>query len=91
MTYRYTDPNGGRLEVTPAIHLIDGQLAVEFFIPLATTNPVQAGRVRIPVDRIEELVAGLRDTARQAATAQAPAWSRHGGFDQHDDYRETIP
>jgi hypothetical protein len=68
MTYRYTDPDGGRLEVTPAIHLINGQLAIEFFIPLATTNPAQAGRVRIPLDRIEELIAGIRDTRRQAAT-----------------------
>ncbi|MFF7130017.1 hypothetical protein [Streptomyces sp. NPDC008240] len=73
MTYRYTDPDGGRLEVTPAIHLIDGQLAVEFFIPLAATDQVQAGRVRIPLDRIEELVAGLRDTARQAAAQEQPA------------------
>lgn len=67
MTYRYTDPNGGRLEVTPAIHLIDGQLAVEFFIPLTTPGTGQAGRVRIPVGRIEELVAGIRDARRQAA------------------------
>lgn len=67
MTYRYTDPDGSRLEVTPAIHLVDGQLAVEFFIPLATANPVQAGRVRIPLARLEEFIAGTRDTARQAA------------------------
>jgi hypothetical protein len=73
MTYRYTDPDGGRLEATPAIHLSAGQLAVEFFIPLATTNPVQAGRVRIPLDRIEELVAGIRDTARQTAGQEQPA------------------
>lgn len=72
MTFRYTDPDGGRLEVTPAIHLVDGQLAVEFFIPLAAIQPTQAGRVRIPLDRVEELVAGIRDTARQAAT-QEPA------------------
>jgi hypothetical protein len=73
MTFHYRDHDGGQLEVTPAIHLIDGQLAVEFFIPLATTNPAQAGRVRIPVDRIEELVAGIRDTARQAARQEQPA------------------
>ena len=73
MTYRYTDPNGARLEITPAIHLIDGQLAVEFFIPLAAIAPVQAGRVRIPLDRIEELVAGIRDTARQTASQEQPA------------------
>ncbi|MFF7130359.1 hypothetical protein [Streptomyces sp. NPDC008240] len=67
MTYRYTDPDGGRLEVTPAIHLVNGEHAVEFFIPLAPANPTQAGRVRIPLDRLEELVSGIRDTRRQAA------------------------
>jgi hypothetical protein len=67
VTFHYRDSNGQQLEVTPAIHLHDGQPAVEFFIPLAATNPTQAGRVHIPLDRLEELVAGLRDTGRQAA------------------------
>jgi hypothetical protein len=67
VTFRYRDSNGQQLEVTPAIHLHDGQPAVEFFIPLTATNPTQAGRVYIPLDRLEELVAGLRDTGRQAA------------------------
>ena len=62
MTFHYRDTDGGQLEVTPAIPLINGQPAVEFFIPLASLEPVRAGRVRIPLDHIEELIAGLRDT-----------------------------
>ncbi|WP_033307369.1 hypothetical protein RFN58_07020 [Streptomyces iakyrus] len=72
MTFHYRDTNGQQLEVTPAIHLHDGQPAVTFFIPLTATNPNQAGPVRIPLDHIEELVAGLRDTARQAAAGPNP-------------------
>lgn len=77
MTFRYRDSNGQQLEVTPAIHLHNGQPAVEFFIPLARTTPNQAGRVHVPLDRLEELVAGLRDTGRQAAASAPP--SRHIG------------
>ncbi|MGW7786013.1 hypothetical protein [Streptomyces tricolor] len=73
MTYHYRDTDGGQLEVTPAIHLVDGQPAVEFFIPLAAPHPPQAGRVRIPVDRLEEFIAGARDTARQSAGQEQPA------------------
>ncbi|MEV8432026.1 hypothetical protein ACWHLZ_27930 [Streptomyces chartreusis] len=73
MTFRYTDVYGDRLEVAPSIHLADGQPAVEFFIPLTAAGPVRAGRVHVPLDRVEELIAGVRDTGREAATrGQAP-------------------
>lgn len=67
MTFRYTDEYGDRLEVAPSIHLADGQPAVEFFIPLTAARPVRAGRVRVPLDRVDEVIAGVRDTGREAA------------------------
>ncbi|MFC7983839.1 hypothetical protein [Streptomyces sp. NPDC057336] len=65
MTYRHRDRNGQQVEITPSIHLHDGKPSIAFFIPLA--EPGRAGRVHVPLDRIEELVAGIREAARQAA------------------------
>ena len=59
MTYRYTDPDGDPIEVMPA--------PVGAFIAIRTTD----NGCYIPLDRVEELVAGIRDTARQAAATEA--------------------
>jgi hypothetical protein len=83
VTFHYTDPDGHEIETTPETHWHNEPVVTLWARGEYATIPV-----RIPVDRIEELIAGLRDARRQAA-GQAPA--RHGGFDQHDDYRETIP
>ena len=95
MTYHWTDPDGDRIEVSAGlVDAATGQPILSIDIVTITVqrrHDGQAATVYSPLDRIEELIAGIRDTARQAATAQAPAWSRHGGFDQHDDYRETVP
>lgn len=58
MTFRYTDPDGDRLEAE-ADAFDDGTPALY----VETSGPV-----RLPLDRVEELIAGIRDTARQAAT-----------------------
>ncbi|WP_030928451.1 hypothetical protein [Streptomyces sp. NRRL B-24720] len=56
MTYRFTDPDGNTFEVDACMN-DDGS-------PVVVIDCITA---RIPVDRVEELVAGIRDTARQAA------------------------
>jgi hypothetical protein len=87
VTFHYTDPDGHEIETTPETHWHNEPVVTIWARGEYATIPV-----RIPVDRIEELVAGLRDTARQAAAQEQQAvWRRSGGFDQHDDYRETIP
>jgi hypothetical protein len=60
MTFRYTDPDGDHIEAE-ADAFDDGAPALY----LETSGPV-----RIPLDRVEELIAGIRDTARQAAREQ---------------------
>jgi hypothetical protein len=69
MTYRWTDPDGHQLEATPEAHW-DNEPVVTIWArgEYGTRVPV-----RIPVDRIEELVAGIRDTARQAAIEEQHA------------------
>ncbi|MBX9392241.1 hypothetical protein K4749_01170 [Streptomyces sp. TRM72054] len=59
MTFRYTDTDGDRLEVRPGTNTIK----------LDALDACTLHRVilAIPLDRVEELIAGLRDTARQAA------------------------
>lgn len=86
MTFHWTGPNGDSIRVTPHIDATGTPIVV-----MEILDGIDVSIAHVPVDRVEELVAGIRDTARQAATAQAPAWSRNGGFDQHDDYRETVP
>ena len=60
MTYHHRDPDNDLLTVSPNTR--NGHPTL-----LIATTP--AG-VDIPLDHIEELVAGIRDTARQAAGAQ---------------------
>ncbi|MFI1562165.1 hypothetical protein ACH4ZX_03725 [Streptomyces sp. NPDC020490] len=65
MTYRYIDPDGHRIETAP------GYVAETNAVSVTTWNAHgDTIRVDIPVDRVEELIAGIRDTARQAAGGQ---------------------
>ena len=57
MTFEYTDPFGNRLEAEP------GDQAVK----LTTYWSYGDIRLDIPLDRVEEVVAGIRDVARTAA------------------------
>lgn len=59
MVFLYRDVDNDLLVIDPSSDR-DGQPVLHF----ATTPD----GVDIPLDRVEELVAGLRDTARQAAT-----------------------
>ncbi|MFD5709516.1 hypothetical protein ACFWHW_03825 [Streptomyces pharetrae] len=62
MTYHYTDPDGHRIESEP------GWVAETAAVSLTTWNAHgDTIRVDIPLDHVEEFIAGLRDTARQAA------------------------
>lgn len=62
MTFHFTDADGHHLEVEPDTSW-DGQPAVTL---RACGEYRMRVPVRIPIDRLEELVAGLRDTARQS-------------------------
>lgn len=65
MTFHYTDPDGHRLELEP-----DTDLNGQPVVTVQARGPYASVPVHIPLDRIEEVVAGLRDTARQAARSQ---------------------
>lgn len=62
MTYTWTDRHGDRLTAS-AETLVDGSTVVS----LEIQDGIDVCIVHVPLDRLEELVAGLRDTARQAA------------------------
>ncbi|MFI2426537.1 hypothetical protein ACH5A7_20980 [Streptomyces sp. NPDC018955] len=64
MTFAYTDPDGHHLELEP-----DSDHDNRPVVTIWARAPFARVPVRIPLDRIEEVVAGLRDTARQAAGA----------------------
>lgn len=68
MTFHYRDPHGTRLEVRP-IRLPDGTPAIALY----ALQSHESTDVHIPVDQIEELIAGIRDTRRQAAAQEQPA------------------
>ena len=63
VTFAFTDCVGDRIDMHP-MRLAKAGPAVSIAV-----NDVA---VWIPVDQVEELVAGLRDTARQAAAGGAP-------------------
>jgi hypothetical protein len=68
VTFHYTDPDGYHLETATRFRA-DGTPV----LAILTDDPTgYAMTIHLPLDRIEELVAGIRDTARQAA-AQEPA------------------
>lgn len=68
MTYHYRDTDGHQLEIAPERHW-NNEPVVTFW----ARNGYATVPVRIPVDRLEELIAGARDTARQAASQEQPA------------------
>lgn len=65
MTFHFTDTSGHHLEAEPDTDF-DGQPV----ITLWTRGTFARIPVRIPVDRLEELIAGLRDTSRQSSTLE---------------------
>lgn len=68
MTFHYTDCDGDALHIEPVSR--HGRPAISLRnIPSTQTA---AAAVHIPVNHVEELIAGLRDTARQAATQEQP-------------------
>jgi hypothetical protein len=58
MIFRYTDPDGDELSTGTTRRF--GQPAIS----------VRVHRPDIPLDRVEELIAGIRGTARQTAKEQ---------------------
>lgn len=58
MTFRYTDSIGDTIDAQP-VQLTSGP---------AVSIAINDVAVWIPVDQVEELIAGIRDTACQAAT-----------------------
>ncbi|MFF1604193.1 hypothetical protein ACFVYV_43410 [Streptomyces mirabilis] len=65
MTFRYTDPDGDHIETTPDTNL-DGEPVVT----IRSRGEFATVPIRISLDRLEELIAGIRDDARQAAREQ---------------------
>lgn len=63
MTYRYTDSDGDPIIVDPFDASPHGHV-----LWIRTSDD----GCYIPLDRVEELVAGIRETARQAAEAEEP-------------------
>jgi hypothetical protein len=62
MTFRYTDTTGHDIKTVPETDLDKQPVVTIWARSKFATVPV-----RIPVDRVEELIAGIRDTARQLA------------------------
>lgn len=69
MTFCYTDPDGDRLHVTPTTRF--GKPAIS--LRNARADIPKGAAVHIPLDRVEEVIAGIRDAARQAASEAAAA------------------
>lgn len=65
MTFHYRDADGHSIETAPETHWNN-----EPVVTIRIRGDFAAVPVRIPLDRIEEVIAGLRDTARQAAKEQ---------------------
>lgn len=68
MTFHYTDPDGDELTITPTSRY--GRPAIS--LRTARQDGKGGAGVHVYVDQLEELIAGLRDTARQAATQTPP-------------------
>jgi hypothetical protein len=63
MTFHWTDPDGDRLTVTPNTHP-DRPPVLSFRVDS------KLGVVDVPLDRLAEVLEGIRDTARQATGGQ---------------------
>ncbi|MEU6491112.1 hypothetical protein ABZ890_12045 [Streptomyces sp. NPDC046984] len=68
MTYRFTDPDGDALHIEPTRR--HGRPAISLR-NLRVDIEGTSVAVHVPVDQVEELIAGIRDTARQAAAPPA--------------------
>lgn len=68
MTYRYTDPDGHEITTTP-----DRGWHDEPVITIRVRGEFATVPVRIPADRVEELIAGIRDTILDSQPAPAGA------------------
>ncbi|MBA4865952.1 hypothetical protein H1V43_32330 [Streptomyces sp. PSKA54] len=68
MTFHYTDPDGDGLHVEPTARF--GQPAISIRAVRVDIEGASVA-VHVPVDQVEELIAGIRDTARQAASEGA--------------------
>lgn len=69
MTFEYRDPDYDLLRVEPAPHHSDGPriiLHAEFTHDLGT----DMAEVAVPLDHVEEVIAGIRDAARTASGQQ---------------------
>lgn len=64
MTYHFTDPDGDHLHVTPITRY--GRPAINLRTERGDGHGGAA--VDVPLDRLEELIAGMRDTGREATT-----------------------
>lgn len=70
MTFHYTDPDGDHIAIGPGLcDAATGQtlLSVDCITITITRQHGTPAGVYIPLNQVEELVAGIRDTARQAA------------------------
>jgi hypothetical protein len=65
--FEYTDPDGDRLRVEP----FPGKPAI--LLILGTEGEDDTASLRIPTVFLEEVIAGLRDMARQAGGRPAPS------------------
>lgn len=65
MTFHYVDPDGDALHIKPTSRY--GRPAISLR-NVRVDMEGAAVAVHVPVDQIEKLIAGIRDTARQAAT-----------------------
>jgi hypothetical protein len=80
MTFEYRDQYGHHLSAEPGLDDTDTPVAVLWVRGLSARVPV-----RIPADRVEELVAGVRDAARQARGQHRPPCidGDHCGGEEH--------
>ena len=69
VTFRYTDPAGDSLFFAPSPG--DAGPAVSFRGVMRDTNEITV--IHVPIDRLEEVIAGIRDAGRQAAQPDVPA------------------
>lgn len=86
MTFCYTDPDGDRLHVTPTTRF--GKPAIS--LRNSRADIPEGAAVHIPLDRVEEVIAGIRDAARQDEREQLADIVRDlfddspcGSFDHH--------
>jgi len=73
MTFRFRDPDGNTITIHPTDHPDGPSVTIRVRTWATNGAVVSTATVRVPADRLEELIAGLRDTVRQAATEEQPA------------------